>query len=857
MRGIRKPGLILIAVFSLAVLFYEGLFFGREYYHIHSDGDYFLNFAANLSNASYLKQGVLPLWNPLSCGGFSAIGADHYETNPINPMLVFPYLFGMNSNTYYLIFFFILAFLAAYCYFKYSFSFSAEIDFTGAMIYANAIFLPTNMNDGLLFALFPLNLYLIERFFSGYRLKPLVSLSLVMAVVFLGSFCHRFADMLLLTSLYFFLRLLILRKEVKRSILGYGLFLALLIGLISVTLIPQGFSALYETRRNRPLAGLEEAGFMAAAGDFVSYIFTNFFFPFKSEYIDFNDFSLKISKFMPLKSGPYLSILFIPGAIYFLSDKRKDLIGLLKGWRSNQALIFSAMLLVFILIPAGFLAGKLSLHEQLYYTFAYLQRYTGSVFKLFLILPVLCFLMDKRGDGFRYSLPFRVALSLFMYALWAAFIPFLALAAAYNIGQGAFINFALEAYNKHKFLPYELDSAFLKLLLDYFFRSPLCLFIIALFSTKILLIKKLFNYRRLSRLLVFLVIMDCILAQKVYNIPHDDYRRLWVYETPEKSLLNSLSFKDRVIIKRIPDKLVGEGWFHPEDMNYLKENDPSFFRNDLNGIRKRAWFPDYRYRNPGYLIYGHSVYLVSAFQGLSHLLPRYLKEYMLRVNSAVDPGKVDFIDWVVFDVSSRLVDIAGVNYIFSSLPVEKKGLEFLFKGRQYYVYRNTGSFGKAYFAWRYEVMGEKAPAGKALDYLEAMGDNQALINADENVPSPRATSRPEYSIDFLNYSPNRVTMAVQTDSPGVLVLNDTFYPGWRAEVDAREEKIFRANMMFRGIFLGPGFHQVEFSYHPIGYLPGLVISLSTLAFILVFFTLPVFRRDERENHRGHRGFRMR
>jgi uncharacterized membrane protein YfhO len=64
------------------------------------------------------------------------------------------------------------------------------------------------------------------------------------------------------------------------------------------------------------------------------------------------------------------------------------------------------------------------------------------------------------------------------------------------------------------------------------------------------------------------------------------------------------------------------------------------------------------------------------------------------------------------------------------------------------------------------------------------------------------------------YEPERVEVAVHLTRPGFLVLTDTHYPGWRAEVDSAPARILRADYLFRAVALGSGEHRVVFRYAP-------------------------------------------
>lgn len=85
---------------------------------------------------------------------------------------------------------------------------------------------------------------------------------------------------------------------------------------------------------------------------------------------------------------------------------------------------------------------------------------------------------------------------------------------------------------------------------------------------------------------------------------------------------------------------------------------------------------------------------------------------------------------------------------------------------------------------------------------------------------------------ITQYRNQRVTIHASLNAPGVLVLADSYYPGWRAYVDGDEKEILRANLFFRGVFLPAGEHVVEFCYQPRSFTIGLIISLLTVFFIV-------------------------
>lgn len=95
------------------------------------------------------------------------------------------------------------------------------------------------------------------------------------------------------------------------------------------------------------------------------------------------------------------------------------------------------------------------------------------------------------------------------------------------------------------------------------------------------------------------------------------------------------------------------------------------------------------------------------------------------------------------------------------------------------------------------------------------------------------------------YGDQRVVVEAVTDQPAFLVLSDSFYPGWRAYVDGRETRIYRADYLFRAVALPAGRHTVEFRYGPESVTLGLWISGAVAGIIvLVALVALAFRTSE-------------
>ncbi|EKD64924.1 MAG: hypothetical protein ACD_50C00242G0001 [uncultured bacterium] len=113
---------------------------------------------------------------------------------------------------------------------------------------------------------------------------------------------------------------------------------------------------------------------------------------------------------------------------------------------------------------------------------------------------------------------------------------------------------------------------------------------------------------------------------------------------------------------------------------------------------------------------------------------------------------------------------------------------------------------------------------------------QIILEEDPNV-SKRLNASGFAGI--TKYSLNSVV--VQTDSlqASLLFLSDVYYPGWKAKIDGKEVKIYRADYTFRAVPVPAGKHKVEFVYNPQGFKYGVLLAvvgaIGTLIFPMLYF----------------------
>ena len=95
--------------------------------------------------------------------------------------------------------------------------------------------------------------------------------------------------------------------------------------------------------------------------------------------------------------------------------------------------------------------------------------------------------------------------------------------------------------------------------------------------------------------------------------------------------------------------------------------------------------------------------------------------------------------------------------------------------------------------------------------------------------APVVSIGPGGAAEIVRYEDEEVAVALADSAGGILVLSDTYYPGWRAFVDGVESPILRANHVFRAVVVPTGAEEVVFSYEPDSFRYGLLVSVAAVA----------------------------
>jgi len=121
--------------------------------------------------------------------------------------------------------------------------------------------------------------------------------------------------------------------------------------------------------------------------------------------------------------------------------------------------------------------------------------------------------------------------------------------------------------------------------------------------------------------------------------------------------------------------------------------------------------------------------------------------------------------------------------------------------------------------------------GQTIDYAST-----ALVSAEEYRPEDFSWlphGKVDHSVDYVRYGINDMSVRVKSGAEALLVISDSYYPGWKATVNGRPARIHRVNGAFRGIRVPEGYSAVRLSYFPESFKRGALLTLLSLAVVVL------------------------
>lgn len=209
--------------------------------------------------------------------------------------------------------------------------------------------------------------------------------------------------------------------------------------------------------------------------------------------------------------------------------------------------------------------------------------------------------------------------------------------------------------------------------------------------------------------------------------------------------------------------------------------------------------------------------------------------------------------------NNEFLDLLGVKYLLAAkrnkassitpdgdrfYNIDDPKLKPVFEDKSMVVLENIDVMPRVNLFDQFDVEGSYNDAHKRLQAGYPFRTRVMLNQQPQNLTFKRS---PEDKVEIISYQTNEVEIKTHTQHNTILMLTDSYYPGWKAEVNKKSFRIYEADGIFRAIELPKGENHVRFYYQPESFNKGIIISflslLGVIGFSIYFYMKNKFLKD--------------
>jgi hypothetical protein len=186
------------------------------------------------------------------------------------------------------------------------------------------------------------------------------------------------------------------------------------------------------------------------------------------------------------------------------------------------------------------------------------------------------------------------------------------------------------------------------------------------------------------------------------------------------------------------------------------------------------------------------------------------------------------------DPRATTYDILGAAYVVSEVKLDdftegERPLTLLERQNGTWVYERGRVLPIARLVYDYEVIADLDAAISRIHAPDFDPATTAILPAEPNCDLGPAEATAEATI--IDERSGFWRIETNSDTPALLVLSESAYPGWRVTVDGQTAEPLTAYSIIRAVCVPAGAHVVEWSFEPAVYKIGGAISLLVLVLV--------------------------
>jgi hypothetical protein len=191
---------------------------------------------------------------------------------------------------------------------------------------------------------------------------------------------------------------------------------------------------------------------------------------------------------------------------------------------------------------------------------------------------------------------------------------------------------------------------------------------------------------------------------------------------------------------------------------------------------------------------------------------------------------------------TEALQLLGVRYIYHRLSdgrniwafpywdyISNGSMKQVYNDEKYWIYEYTDVFPRAFLADGYKIVNNKQDIISTLFSKDFDRRNTLVLEEKPDIEPQKGPGTAE----IVTYSPNNISVKIQSESPKLLFLSDVYDAGWNATVDGKPVHIYRADYDFRAVGVPSGNHLVQFQYAPRSLIIGIALTVVGILLLVV------------------------
>ncbi len=212
---------------------------------------------------------------------------------------------------------------------------------------------------------------------------------------------------------------------------------------------------------------------------------------------------------------------------------------------------------------------------------------------------------------------------------------------------------------------------------------------------------------------------------------------------------------------------------------------------------------------------------------------------LIKTAPAIDSTNLLNMMNVKYVVSTPQITSPDFKLVHSSdvIPQNPEEIKELEKSSTIKIYKNLKMLPHAYLVSQCKVVHSEKEYKEILVSKNFDPEKIVLLDAEpKNFPCVETSLKDKQKpVTIVTYESNSVELSVNSQEKKLLILSDSYYPGWKATINDKNTEILRANYLFRAVIIQPGENKVRFEYDPLSFKLGLIISMTTVLICGLYF----------------------